>query len=89
MTCALTDARRNEALKCQSQLMDYAKLDHQHDVNDTVQASFLQNMESWTRVRKFCVTAKGQVGWVPMEAQEDDMLCVFQGAELPYTPTRR
>lgn len=88
MICALTDGRRNKALNFRSKLMKYAKLNHQHDVNDTVQASFLQNVESWTRVRKFCVTAEGQIGWVPIEAQYDDILCVFEGADLPYVLRR-
>ena len=88
MICALTDARRNEALKFHSKLMKYAKLDHQHDVNDKVQASFVQNVDSWTRVRKFCVMVNGQIGWVPIEAQRDDVLCVFEGAELPYVLRR-
>ena len=88
MTCALTNARRNEALKFETQLMKYAKLDHQHDVNNTVQASFLHNMESWSRVRKFGVTERGQIGWVPIEAQKNDVICVFQGAKLPYVLRR-
>ena len=88
MACALTNARRNEALKFQSQLMKYAKRYCQHDVDNTVQASFLHNMESWTRVRKFCVTAEGQIGWVPIEAQQDDVICVFEGASLPYVLRR-
>ena len=84
MTCALTDGKRNEALTFKSQLMQYAKRNRQHDVSNTVQASFLQNMESWTRSRKFVVTATGEIGWVPLEAQRGDVICVFKGARLPY-----
>ena len=88
IACVLTNARKNEALEFQSQLMKYAKLDRQHDVDNPVQALFLHNMESWTHVRKFCVTEKGQIGWVPIEAQQDDVICVFEGAELPYVLRR-
>ena len=88
MTCALTDGKRNEALKFQSQLMQYSKRHRQHDANNKVQASFLYNMESWTRARKFGVTEEGQIGWVPLEAQRDDVICVFEGARLPYVLRR-
>lgn len=45
-------------------------------------------MESWTRARKFVVTATGEIGWVPLEAQRDDVICVFKGAKLPYVLRR-
>ncbi|KAI3328818.1 hypothetical protein F4824DRAFT_482312 [Ustulina deusta] len=41
-------------------------------------------MDSWTRVRKFCVTASGHIGWVPLESQPGDVVCVFEGSNLPY-----
>ncbi|MCJ1311257.1 hypothetical protein MMC25_004928 [Agyrium rufum] len=89
MACALTNARtRNEAMLFENQLMKYAERDHQHNESDTVQASFLYNLEAWTQVRKFCVTSTGQIGWVPREAQIDDVICVFDGARLPYVLRR-
>ena len=84
IACALTNTKRNEALRFESQLMSYAKQIQQHDVNNPVQASFLHNLESWTRVRKFCVTGDGHIGWVPLEARQGDIICVFDGAQLPY-----
>ena len=88
IACTLTNVRRNEALRFQSQLMEYAKQHRQHDSANPVQASFLHNLEIWTRVRKFCVTEEGQIGWVPMEAQQGDVICVFEGARLPYVLRR-
>ena len=88
IACVLTNVRRNEALRFQSQLMEYAKRHHQHDSENPAQASFLHNLEIWTRVRKFCVTEKGQIGWVPIEAQQGDVICVFEGARLPYVLRR-
>ena len=84
MTCALTNAKRNEGLQFQKELMKYAQLDRQHDLGNSIQSAFLHNLDSWTRVRKFCATENGLIGWVPIEAQEDDIVCVFEGAKLPY-----
>ncbi|KAG6361226.1 hypothetical protein INS49_009450 [Diaporthe citri] len=34
--------------------------------------------------RRFSRTLHGAVGWVPREAEEGDLICVFDGMELPY-----
>ncbi|KAL8793019.1 MAG: hypothetical protein Q9195_004423 [Heterodermia aff. obscurata] len=88
IACAFTNAKRKEAVEFKDQLMKYARESRQHDVKDSVQTSFLHNIDSWTRVRKFCVTLNGMIGWVPIEAREEDVVCVFDGARLPYVLRR-
>lgn len=34
--------------------------------------------------RRFGRTLHGAVGWMPQEAEEGDLICVFDGMELPY-----
>ena len=68
--------------------MEYAEQHRQHDLANPVQASFLHNLDIWTRVRKFSVTEGAQIGWVPVEAQQGDVIFVFAGARLPFVLRR-
>lgn len=38
----------------------------------------------WAGTRRFCVTEYGRIGWVPLEAVVEDIVCVFTGAEVPH-----
>ncbi|KAB8214970.1 hypothetical protein BDV33DRAFT_181659 [Aspergillus novoparasiticus] len=40
----------------------------------------------WASVtaKHFCSMEDGRLGWVPRRAQPDDLICVFDGATVPY-----
>ncbi|KAJ5611778.1 hypothetical protein N7528_008883 [Penicillium herquei] len=41
-------------------------------------------IEGVTLVKRFCSTTKGRLGWVPRRARPGDLVCVFDGADMPY-----
>ncbi|KAI0436992.1 heterokaryon incompatibility protein-domain-containing protein [Xylaria telfairii] len=84
MLAALTNTRAKDGVGFQDSIISYAQGLHQHEAANTAQSAFLENINSWTQVRKFCVTGGGYVGWVPLEAQPDDVICLFEGSALPY-----
>jgi hypothetical protein len=47
-------------------------------------APFLHDLQVWTQSRKFCRGVNQGIGWVPLEAQTGDFVCVFEGSELPH-----
>jgi hypothetical protein len=54
----------------------------------TVQAmrgqAFDSAFHTYAAGRKFCVTRRGYIGWVPLAAREGDVLCYFEGNMLPF-----
>jgi hypothetical protein len=40
----------------------------------------------WSGVmfRRFCCTSQGRLGWVPMRAEPGDLVCILDGATVPY-----
>lgn len=42
------------------------------------------SLEKWSSRRRFCVTTKGRLAFVPPAAQKDDLICVLYGGEVPY-----
>ncbi|KAJ5723989.1 hypothetical protein N7488_002024 [Penicillium malachiteum] len=41
-------------------------------------------IEGVTLAKRFCSTIEGRLGWVPCRAQPGDLVCVFDGANMPY-----
>ena len=37
-----------------------------------------------TLVKRFCSTTEGRLGWVPRRAKPGDLICVFDGADMPF-----
>jgi len=54
------------------------------DDEDEALGPFLYDLNMWTEKRKFCRAVDGGIGWVPLEAKAYDLVCVFEGSELPY-----
>jgi hypothetical protein len=40
-------------------------------------------------MRRFCITQKGHVGFVPISVEEGDQICVFVGCETPFVVRKR
>lgn len=47
-------------------------------------SKFLGTAAATIRARKFCITKKGYIGWVPPLSQEGDIVCIFAGLYTPY-----
>jgi hypothetical protein len=39
---------------------------------------------SWAGLRRFCTTSGRRMAWVPQTSQMDDIICAFEGAEVPF-----
>lgn len=50
----------------------------------TESVGHLENLISKMLYRRFSRTLHGAVGWGPRAAEEGDLICVFDGMELPY-----
>ncbi|KAF2642492.1 HET-domain-containing protein [Massarina eburnea CBS 473.64] len=35
-------------------------------------------------LRRFCSTSEGRLGWAPSRAEPGDIVCIFDGADVPY-----
>jgi Heterokaryon incompatibility protein (HET) len=46
--------------------------------------AFEEPMALFAEGRRFCVTAKGYMGWVPQVARPGDLFCIFKGVEVPF-----
>ncbi|MCJ1351790.1 MAG: hypothetical protein MMC33_001774 [Icmadophila ericetorum] len=84
------EAGRHEAVEDQKKkFRDYAwPPDHSKEEGGKKLAPFLHDLGLWTQNRKFCKGADGGIGWVPLAATRGDIVCVFQGSELPYVVRR-
>jgi hypothetical protein len=45
---------------------------------------FFRAQRRFSTGRKFCITANGYMGWVPLAAEKNDIFCYFEGCPLPY-----
>jgi hypothetical protein len=46
--------------------------------------AFEEPMNLFTEGRRFCTTVNGYMGWVPQQARQGDVLCIFKGVEVPF-----
>jgi hypothetical protein len=42
------------------------------------------SIQKWSSKRRFCVTKAGRFACVPLEAEENDVICILFGANVPY-----
>jgi hypothetical protein len=40
--------------------------------------------EKWCSGRTFCATRGRYIGWVPFASIDGDLICIFEGAQVPY-----
>lgn len=89
LACSITHpSEREHFMKYEPVAESYNGHDHQVQMRDRARSAFLHGLDSWTRVRKFCVTNNGQIGWVPILAEPSDVICAIEGVALPYVLRR-
>lgn len=53
------------------------------------ESRFSSSFSRYSFGRKFCTTARGGMGWIPLGAERHDLICVFEGCELPFVIRKR
>jgi hypothetical protein len=60
---------------------DYFK---QHTVDQAQQREFEVSFSQWSQGRKFCITTRGYMGWVPTLTESSDRLVLLRGYRIPF-----
>jgi hypothetical protein len=48
------------------------------------ESHFSSSFSRYSFGRKFCTTARGGTGWIPLGAERHELICVFEVCELPF-----